>query len=280
LAFANVINALRANGVLSFVASLNSGSLTQMSAPACIHSAVSVGATYDANVGPVGCDPTTAADQIACFSNRNSVTDILAPGALITSTYLNGGTAVLLGTSMASPHVAGCAADLLQAMPDLSPDALEAALEGTGVPVHDPGTGLTYPRVDCLAALNTDPCVDGDGDTYLAGAACGTAVPRDCDDADAEVHPGAPETCDLRDDDCNAAVDEGACLSSCPVALLPWDGSTTSNLRAPSIRLRFGRSVYLLRASDLAADGLLPGPSSGGSPGPTARRRGSPARAR
>src|SRR5262249_16818932 len=34
-----------------------------------------------------------------------------------------------------------------------------------------------------------------------------TLVAGDCDDARADVHPGAPEVCDLRDDDCDGTVD-------------------------------------------------------------------------
>lgn len=50
---------------------------------------------------------------------------------------------------------------------------------------------------------------DVDADGYVAaqccnGATCGT----DCDDTLADVHPGASETCNLRDDDCDGAVDE------------------------------------------------------------------------
>jgi hypothetical protein len=42
---------------------------------------------------------------------------------------------------------------------------------------------------------------DNDGDGALADV--------DCDDADATVYPGAPETCDGRDEDCDGSVDEG-----------------------------------------------------------------------
>ena len=42
---------------------------------------------------------------------------------------------------------------------------------------------------------------DGDQD--------GFSTPADCDDDDASVHPGAAESCNQRDDNCDGAVDEG-----------------------------------------------------------------------
>ncbi len=50
---------------------------------------------------------------------------------------------------------------------------------------------------------------DVDGDGFLAG----TSASSDCDDEDPEVHPGAAETCDSRDENCDGAVNEGLLLS-------------------------------------------------------------------
>jgi formylglycine-generating enzyme required for sulfatase activity len=48
-------------------------------------------------------------------------------------------------------------------------------------------------------------CMDEDGDGY--GALC-VAGP-DCNDRDPAMHPGAVETCNFKDDDCNGLVDDG-----------------------------------------------------------------------
>jgi len=71
--------------------------------------------------------------------------DVTAPGQSISSTCSTAGTAVLAcppygnrtasGTSMASPHVAGAAAVLLQANPNLTPDQVRSALQATATPV-------------------------------------------------------------------------------------------------------------------------------------------------
>lgn len=80
--------------------------------PACTRGALSVGGVYDADHGSrpwsIGCtDATTAADQIACFSQSASYLGVLAPGAFITAAELR-----YAGTTQATPHVAGAVAAL------------------------------------------------------------------------------------------------------------------------------------------------------------------------
>ncbi|MBM4398592.1 MAG: putative metal-binding motif-containing protein, partial [Deltaproteobacteria bacterium] len=80
---------------------------------------------------------------------------------------------------------------------------------------------------------------DGDGDGWgvssdsrclCVGDAPYTAVsPGDCDDARPEVHPEAPELCNTRDDDCDAATDEGLGAAS------PGTGCATKGLCAGKV---------------------------------------------
>jgi hypothetical protein len=56
---------------------------------------------------------------------------------------------------------------------------------------------------------------DGYGDAAYAMGGCGdepgwSTDPDDCDDSDLTIRPGAPETCNDVDDDCDGEIDEGA----------------------------------------------------------------------
>ena len=98
--------------------------------------------------------------------------DVTAPGVAISSTCDTAGTvigpcpppnydnATADGTSMASPHIAGAAAVLLQANPNLTPAQIFSALQATATPVKAAdGTALPfwevgYGYVDLNAAVN------------------------------------------------------------------------------------------------------------------------------
>jgi subtilisin family serine protease len=225
-----IITALRTAGIPVFAAAGNAGSAGAMSAPACVSAAVSMGATYDANLGPMNfgvcSDATTAADRTTCFTNSDTSTDLFAPGCLITTSSLGGGISNVVGTSFSAPHATACAALLKQADPSISAGAIENTFKATGVPVTDPRNGITFPRIDCLAAIQARSCPDADGDGYwAAGPGCPGPPFSDCDETDVSTYPGAPEICDQMDNDCDGLTDEGfdpdgdglaACVDNCP----------------------------------------------------------------
>ena len=103
-------------------------------------------------------DPTVAADfYITDFSSRQlsgQDLDVAAPGSWVVGPYqVNSGTNKLSyyylgGTSMASPHVAGIVALMVQAHPSLTAPRAEAILEGSAIPLTpdcrsvDDGSGI------------------------------------------------------------------------------------------------------------------------------------------
>ncbi|MEV0145674.1 MULTISPECIES: S8 family serine peptidase [unclassified Nonomuraea] len=132
------IDSLRTAGVATVVAAGNDGYGAAVAAPACVSSAITVGATTDQ-------------DGVAAFSNRGALLDLFAPGVSIVSSVPGGRWASLNGTSMAAPHVTGALAVLRQAMPDASLAQLETALKTTGKGI--PYNGVTTPRIQVDAAV-------------------------------------------------------------------------------------------------------------------------------
>lgn len=59
---------------------------------------------------------------------------------------------------------------------------------------------------NCICKDNTPSCADNDGDGYGIGTSC---QGPDCNDNNANIHPGATETCNNIDDDCDGQKDEG-----------------------------------------------------------------------
>ncbi len=136
MAGATAINMLRNRGTITFASAGNNSSSSIMTSPACLSNVISVGAT-------------TLNDTIASFSNTNAATDIVAPGVTILSSFLGNGTISASGTSMASPHAAGCAALLMEAGVAITPDQIETWMEDSPIQVTDARNGLTFPRLDC-----------------------------------------------------------------------------------------------------------------------------------
>ena len=142
--------------------------------PAISPQTVSVGAVWDANSGSVtwssgARDFSAAPDRVTSFTQRSASLDLLAPGVFVTSTALGGGVTTKSGTSMAAPMIAGAAALLHQAAVETGHSELASQaslldlMQSTGVDVIDGddendnvvNTGLTFKRLDLLAAMNS-----------------------------------------------------------------------------------------------------------------------------
>jgi hypothetical protein len=140
LVFRALFDDLLARGIANAVASGNSGNVGGVALPACVSSALSVGAT-------------DLDDDLADFGNRGPTLDLVAPGVdegngTVNRMEIPGSPlGEWAGTSFSAPHVAGAFALLAPQYPKASPGQLEAFLRSTGVPVRDPATGATYPRL-------------------------------------------------------------------------------------------------------------------------------------
>ena len=106
--------------------------------------------------------------SLAWYSNFGPCVDILAPGSDITSTWPGSSTAVASGTSMASPHVAGLAARLLQLNPTWGPPQVQAALTSaaasghiSGLPAATVNLVAAVPGVPKIVTVAATPAADG-----------------------------------------------------------------------------------------------------------------------
>jgi len=165
----DAIRTARDQSILTFASSGNRGECNAMGSPACLEAAIAVAAVYEGDSGrePIvatyqnffgtsfgDCfDPTTAADQITCFSNRSASNELAAPGLAIRSSVLGGGAGNWTGTSQASPQVAGALALLLQGT-DADVESCLTSLKLTGQTTFDTcGPNPPPLRIDVAAAL-------------------------------------------------------------------------------------------------------------------------------
>ncbi|MGD0650199.1 MAG: S8 family serine peptidase [Verrucomicrobiia bacterium] len=172
-----VVDNTRAAGIVVVVSAGNSG-LSGCSSvseePAIYDASLSVGAT-------------DSSDNIANFSSRGPVTvdgsnrlkpNLSAPGVNVRSSYPTSTYAVLSGTSMAGPHVAGAVALLISAHPELrgQPDTIQSLLQQLATPLTNsevcgglaaanvPNNTFGWGRLDALASLGL---ADSDGDGMI-----------------------------------------------------------------------------------------------------------------
>ena len=112
------------------------------------------------------------ADRVAFFSSIGPVSpfymkpDIVAPGANVNTTSVDGKYSIVDGTSFATPHVTGAASLLLQLHPDLTPELIAGVLSPTSkvlidqyriiVPSSIQGSG----RLDVFSAVTSPLALD------------------------------------------------------------------------------------------------------------------------
>jgi len=165
-ALLSVVNNVVDAGIFVIVAAGNSGpGCNTIDAPAAIYN-------KSLTIGSI-----TFEDEISSFSSQGAVTvdgsnrikpDLVAPGSSIRSAQLNGDYITFSGTSMAAPHVAGLAALMISANPDMAgkPKILKQVILRTtqalttqqacnGVQgTERPNNTFGWGKIDALAAVN------------------------------------------------------------------------------------------------------------------------------
>jgi serine protease len=159
----SAINSARSRGTVVVVAAGNENQNASNSNPANCSGVIAVAATNKSG-------------GRASYSNYGTIVDVAAPGgdtgAAILST-LNAGTttpgadnyAGYMGTSMATPHVAGVVALMLAKNPNLTPDDVEARLKSSARAFPAACSGCGAGIVDASAAVDAATGTGGTGPT-------------------------------------------------------------------------------------------------------------------
>ncbi|MBC8182933.1 S8 family serine peptidase [candidate division KSB1 bacterium] len=198
--FRTVCDAATTAGVIMCVAAGNEGSANQvpynLRTPGDVPSVITVGATtiddevatkdncetspiWGSSIGPVSWENVPGYNDYPYNPPSEPgllKPDISAPGAIVTSTKLNGGYEEKSGTSMATPAVSGLVALLLSVNPSLTPAQAKAILQATADKVgqfsytNGRNDYIGYGRVNAHQALlytleNYGGTIGGDGQT-------------------------------------------------------------------------------------------------------------------
>ncbi|MBY0509452.1 MAG: S8 family serine peptidase, partial [Rhodospirillaceae bacterium] len=136
-----VIDMLRQKGIAVAASAGNEGLTGKITAPACISTAMAVGATDDGTT-------------VASFSNFSSVLDFMAPGVAVRAASNPTGLVSRSGTSMAAPHLAGAWAVLRSAFPAGALEQMESALKDTGTAVTRAASRVSVPKIQVGNAID------------------------------------------------------------------------------------------------------------------------------
>jgi serine protease AprX len=162
-------------GVVVVAAAGNEGYSNALASPACGSKVIAAGATYkddypncednstmfswclDWRCSSYCIDMEPRQDDLVCFSNNSDNLDVVAPGLGIWSANAAGAWAVMTmsGTSMASPHVAGLAALVLDMDPSLTPFQVRNYIRNGAIDMGPPDfdLGYGYGRIDVINTL-------------------------------------------------------------------------------------------------------------------------------
>ena len=145
--FCQIVDELVEEGIVVVIAAGNNGPKTQsITSPGCAIKGITVGSvnkydeiSYSSSRGPVQLD-----------GEYLTKPDLLAPGVKIFSCDYKGGYRFDQGTSMATPHVAGAAALILQSNSDYSPKEVKTILKDNAKNLHLDKNVQGAGRIDIL----------------------------------------------------------------------------------------------------------------------------------
>jgi subtilisin family serine protease len=237
-AMKTAVQNLRSTGIATAIAAGNDGLDDAVSEPACVSTAISVGAVSDLG-------------GVAAFSNAASFLSLWGPGIGLIAP--RAGTTLytaLSGTSQATPHVSGAFALLRQGVPGISVTSALNSLRNTGVAVSHPTATTKRIRIRSAFESLTVACADGidtdgDGTLDLADPGCASAQDDDergqgeCDngmDDDLDGWADAPDDpgCDgpaspVEDPQCQDGVNNDMAQD----LLIDFDGGASRNGGVP-----------------------------------------------